>query len=253
MLYAGNIYHPVASKFLAKVGDAAKYCANCQTESEICAMDILLAAATQMEVQPVWEMLQQTGFRRKGHTVTVLVTGVGQVAAAHALTAAICQRRPDAAIQAGIAGAFAGPPLLGQVVQVERDCLGDLGFEEKGRFTTLFEAGLAKANEKPYTGGWLINQTHLLNKLNLPKVKAVTVNKVSDSPLQRQQLLDCFDPAVESMEGAPFHYACLQFGLPFVQLRAISNAVGERDKANWDIKAAVDNLSKALLQLIDSI
>jgi futalosine hydrolase len=218
-------------------------------------MNMLLVAATELELRPVITVLGQTGFSRNGHEIIFVQTGVGQVATAFALAEYLAQfnRRFGAVVQAGIGGVFNGLYPLGSAVQIERDCFGDLGIEEKGRFTTLFEAGLAKADEKPYTDGWLVNRTALLDKLDLPKVKAVTVNKVSDSPLQRQQLLDCFNPAVESMEGAAFHYACLQYNLPFLQLRGISNAVGERDKTMWDIKGAVDNLSSAVLQLIDSI
>jgi futalosine hydrolase len=218
-------------------------------------MNVLLVAATELELQPVITTLQAMHFSRNGHEVHFLPTGVGQAVTAFTLAQYLAQfnNRFGAIVQAGIGGVFNGMFPLGTVVQVERDCFGDLGMEEKGRFTTLFEAGFAKANEKPYTNGWLVNESVLLDKLPLPKAKAVTVNKVSDSPLQRQQLLDVFNPVVESMEGAAFHYACLQYGLPFVQLRAISNDVGQRDKANWDIPTAVNNLSNAVLQLIDSL
>ncbi len=218
-------------------------------------MNVLLVAATELELQPVIATLQAKHFSRNGHEIHFLPTGVGQAVTAFALAEYLAQfnQRFGAVVQAGIGGVFNGMYPLGTVVQVERDCFGDLGMEEKGRFTTLFQAGFAKANEKPFTDGWLVNESALLDKLPLPKVKAVTVNKVSDSPLQRQQLLDCFGPAVESMEGAPFHYACLKNNMRFVQLRAISNAVGERDKGKWDIKGAVDNLSTAVLQLIDNL
>lgn len=231
------------------------YSAKMAGECEICPMDILLVAATELEVRPILTRLAATGFARNGHQIQCLTTGVGQVATCFALAEYLLRPHaaPGAVIQAGIGGVFDELYPLGAVVQVERDCFGDLGIEENGRFATLFEAGFAAANERPYTDGWLVNETVLLDKLPLPQVKAVTVNKVSDSPLQRQQLLNGFGPAVESMEGAAFHYVCLMQGLPFVQLRAISNAVGQRDKAHWDIPTAVDNLSTAVLQLIDSL
>lgn len=218
-------------------------------------MNVLLVAATELELRPVIKALEANGFARNGHPIHCLITGVGQVATAFALADYLLQHHQGfgAIVQAGIGGVFNGLYPLGTVVQVERDCFGDLGMEENGRFTTLFQAGLAGANEKPFTDGWLVNESALLHQLPLPQVKAVTVNKVSDSALQRQQLWDTFGPAVESMEGAAFHYAGLQYGLPFVQLRAISNAVGERDKAHWDIPTAVHNLGTAVLQLIDSI
>jgi futalosine hydrolase len=52
------------------------------------------------------------------------------------------------------------------------------------------------------------------------------------------------------MEGAAFHYVCLQEEIPFIQLRSVSNYVGERNKSKWQIKKAVENLNKELLNLI---
>jgi len=55
---------------------------------------------------------------------------------------------------------------------------------------------------------------------------------------------------IESMEGAAFHYVCLQEAVPFLQLRAVSNMIGERDKTKWLMKEAIDNLNKELIVLI---
>jgi futalosine hydrolase len=216
-------------------------------------MDILLLSATQLEIQPVLTALEPTGYRRNGHAIFTVISGVGQVAACCALTEMLCRQRPDAVIQAGIAGVFNSLHGLGAVVQVQQDCFGDLGIEEGGRFHTLFDKGLAQHNERPYTDGWLVNDSALLHHLPLPKVKAVTVNKVSDSPAQARQLWDGFAPAIESMEGAALHYACLLAGVPFLQLRGISNAVGERDKSRWETDKAIRNLNDTVLQLVDMI
>ena len=55
------------------------------------------------------------------------------------------------------------------------------------------------------------------------------------------------------MEGAVLHYICLQEDIPFLQLRSISNYVGERDKTRWKIKEAVDNLNAELLNIISQL
>jgi futalosine hydrolase len=37
----------------------------------------------------------------------------------------------------------------------------------------------------------------------------------------------------------------------FLQIRTISNFVEEREKANWNIPLAIENLNKELLRVID--
>ena len=55
------------------------------------------------------------------------------------------------------------------------------------------------------------------------------------------------------MEGGALHYVCLQEKTAFLQLRSVSNAVGERDKTKWDIKAAVNNLNSTLISLLNRL
>ena len=124
------------------------------------------------------------------------------------------------------------------------DSFGDLGMEEKEKFTSIFESGFADKNEFPYDDGWLVNTNEMLKTSALLKVKAVTVNKVSDSILQKQQLINQFHADIESMEGAAMHYVCLQENIPFLQIRSISNHVGERDRSKWKMKEAIENLKK---------
>ena len=59
-----------------------------------------------------------------------------------------------------------------------------------------------------------------------------------------------YNVMVESMEGAAFHYVCLQEYIPFVQLRAVSNFVGERDKTKWQMREAIENLNRELIALL---
>jgi futalosine hydrolase len=84
-------------------------------------------------------------------------------------------------------------------------------------------------------------------------VKSVTINKVSDSAVQKEQLVKTFSPQVETMEGAALHYVCLQQNVPFLQIRSISNEVGERDKSKWKMKEAVENLNTELQKLLLNI
>ena len=55
------------------------------------------------------------------------------------------------------------------------------------------------------------------------------------------------------MEGAALHYVCLMENIPFLQLRAVSNFVGERNKANWEIGEAIHHLNEKLKSIIQQL
>jgi len=207
-------------------------------------MQILLIAATATEIEP------STAANSR---VDVLITGVGVPSTIYHLQKRIHQMDYDFIIQAGIAGCFSNEMTLGQVVIVKQDCFADLGIEEKGIYTPVFNTAFADKDKFPFADGWLVNSNEALSKNNLPKVKALTINKVSDSELQKQQFLQTFNADIETMEGAALHYVCLQENIPFLQIRSISNHVGERNKTKWKIKEAIENLNKELEVLINKL
>ncbi len=47
------------------------------------------------------------------------------------------------------------------------------------------------------------------------------------------------------MEGFAAAYAAMQAGLPFLEVRTVSNMVGSRDSEDWDIKGALKALGTA--------
>ncbi|MBK9485590.1 MAG: futalosine hydrolase [Chitinophagaceae bacterium] len=206
-------------------------------------MQILLIAATATEIEP---------FTAANSRVDTLITGVGVPAAIYHLQKRIHQIDYDFIIQAGIAGGFSNEMALGRVVLVKQDCFADLGMEEEN-YTPIFNTAFADKDEFPFTDGWLINTDEKLKYIDLPKAKAITLNKVSDSELQKQQFVQSFNADIETMEGAALHYVCLQEHIPFLQIRSISNHVGERDKTKWKIKEAIENLNKELQILINDL
>ena len=206
-------------------------------------MQILLIAATAPEIEP---------FTAANSQIDVLITGVGIPSTIYHLQKSIQQFDYDCIIQAGIAGCFANDIELGKVVLVQQDSFADLGIEEKGIYNPIFKTAFAGKDEFPFTDGWLVNSNETFLNTRLQKVKAITINKVSDSELQKQQFINTFNADIESMEGAALHYVCLQEGIPFIQIRSISNHVGERNKTKWKIKEAIENLNAELQILINA-
>ncbi len=207
-------------------------------------MQILLISATANEIEL---------FINSYVNVDIHVTGVGAPAAMYQVQHRLYKEDYDFVIQAGIAGAFSSELQLGETVLVKQDTFGDLGTEEKHAFTPCTKSGLINAHAFPYADGWLMNMAGIPKHTALKTVKAVTVNKVTDDVMQKQQLITAYNPQIETMEGAALHYVCLNEEIPFVQIRSISNYVGERDKSKWKIKEAFENLATELDLLINQL
>ena len=169
------------------------------------------------------------------------------------LTKKVLQDSYDLVIQAGIAGTFSKKIKRGEVVLVKQDVFADVGVEEKGEFKTVFQLGFEDENKFPFSNGWLGNVNEILQATHLKTVNAVTINKVTDRKKQTFQLKNIFNADIETMEGAALHYVCLQMNIPFLQMRSISNKVGERNKTKWKLKKAIDNLNIELDRLIQTL
>ena len=223
-------------------------------------MNILIASATPFEIQPLLEHLKRkfitTGpstFHKGEVEVSVLIAGVGLPLMAYGMGRALAGKEVHLAINAGIAGAFARRLRIGDVVQVVSERFGDLGVQEAdGRFTDVHELGLIGAGEGPFAGGKLLNDAAGQFGF-LPAVHGISVNKVHGYPPDIAAIRDKYpDAEVESMEGAAFFYACLLEGIPFLEIRAVSNYVEARDRENWDIPLAIGQLNEVLSELLGS-
>lgn len=217
-------------------------------------MKILLVAATKHEIEPVQHYLAERLYLRKHQQVKVLITGVGSMATTYALSKEIFQEKPDIAIQAGIGGSFHPLFCPGKLVAIKEEWMGDLGVMQQEKWHSLFDLGFMQEDDFPWKQGRLINpHKELLCKLEHEKVKAITVNRISTENAFIQQIKEKFCPVVESMEGAAFHYVCLKEAIPFLQIRSISNMVGERDKTNWKLKESIEVLNTELIRLLNQL
>jgi len=193
------------------------------------------------------------GFRFGNFEISLLVTGVGSIATAWALKQWISvNEKPDLAINGGIAGSYKDEYGIGDVVMPVSDCFADAGIEDGDIFLTLSEAGLCSSEEFPFREGLLFTDTRYSVRMKrfLKPVTAITVNTATGSESTRNKLLIKFNPDIETMEGATFFYICSRENIPFLALRAISNRVEPRNKSNWDIVLALENLSEKLREVI---
>jgi futalosine hydrolase len=208
-------------------------------------MKILIVSATEMEVELAKEQLQSTT------NIAFHITGVGMLAAAVSLTKLALTHKPDLIIQVGIAGCFDTSIDLGKVVLVKEEILGDTGVEENGEWKDLFKTKFIAPDDAPFTNCRLVNK-HLsaYNPSQLPEVTSLTVNEITTRQERIAQLKSLYNPTIESMEGAALHYVGNDLNIPYLQIRGLSNYIGERDKSKWLIKEAVEQANRVLVETV---
>jgi futalosine hydrolase len=212
-------------------------------------MKILVCAATAMEISP---FLREYNNAIDNDTIDVLITGIGLNAATYSLTKYLSLTQPHLVIQAGIAGCFDKKILLSSVVAVKQEAIADESVVENKTFKTLFDLKLVSKNKFPYKNGWLINNnsSSLQKKTKLRFVKGISVNEITTSKQKIDFYQKAFHPVTESMEGAALHFTCLMEKIPFLQLRSVSNYIGERDKKKWKMAESIINLNNELKRLL---
>lgn len=215
-------------------------------------MHILIAAATPIEISPFLDQIRK-GNLPPGQDIDVLITGIGLTAATWSLTRQLFTKKPGLVIQAGVGGCFDPDIPLGTVLAVKEETIADQSVIELNSLKTLFDLNLVPQNRYPHTKGWLINRHPFLRKLRLKKVRGISVNEITSDRKKVKFYRDHFNPVVESMEGAALHYVCLMEKVPFIQLRAVSNYIAERNKKKWNMQESVSNLNRELINLINMI
>jgi futalosine hydrolase len=217
---------------------------------ELCRMNVLVIAATERELAGIKEI----SFTRPSLVVHFAVTGVGLMPSTYAIMQQITSLKLDMVIQLGIAGSFDPSLMLGTAVTVRSEIVADMGVFERDGYHDIFELGLTDKNIPPFEQGAIVNHhDHLIAAAALPAVAAVSVNEISSNPHKIALFANQYKADIESMEGAALHYVCALQQIPFIQIRGISNLVGERDKAKWKIPESLLAATNACVNLINKI
>lgn len=211
-------------------------------------MDILVISATKVEQKGLKKQLSST------YKVHQAYCGVGNLMTAANLSSLVLLNTYDLVIQIGLAGSFCKRKRkLGDVVFVRSEHPGDLYVYEKKKIKDAFDLDLISKNRKPFKNGLLTNPKTYKKLSHLEEVSGLSVNTIYDDALMNKKRRAKWRPDIESMEGAALHFVCLQHKIPFVQLRGISNFVGERDKSKWLISESIEANVASCATFINSI
>ncbi|MEI7960170.1 MAG: futalosine hydrolase [Chitinophagaceae bacterium] len=218
-------------------------------------MRVIITAATNGEWMPSFQKINPKYVgTNKRFSVGFHESGIGMLASSISLMKMFVQETPTLIIQVGIAGCFDRKVPLGKVYAIKDDFAGDIGVMENKQWKDLFDLKLDQPNDAPYVKKSLPNPwLKQYNLLSLPTKKGVTVNTITTDKNKMELYHLKYKASIESMEGASLHYMGRDLNIPFIQLRAVSNYVGERNKAKWEMKEAIYNLNETLLQYLDAL
>ncbi|MFC8454495.1 futalosine hydrolase, partial [Kitasatospora sp. NPDC057223] len=155
-------------------------------------------------------------------------------------------RRYALVVSAGIAGGFAPHAPVGSVVVADAIVAADLGAETPDGFADVTELGFGTVRHTPPPAAVALAAQALAATTGT----VLTVSTVTGSA-GRAAALAARHPgaAAEAMEGFGVAEAAARHGLPVLEIRTVSNAVGPRDRSAWRIGEALGALERAFAAL----
>ncbi|KHK03860.1 futalosine hydrolase [Desulfovibrio sp. TomC] len=206
---------------------------------------------------------ETVAWRRGGREYCVLVSGVGPVAAAMAAGRAIGRaqatpgRELGGVVGLGIAGSFDLNALpLGGVVAATAEIFPEYGLRRPDGAAAADARGMAFP-QTTIDGHDIYDRLPLpppaeaarAMGLTLPETAVIgpclTVAGVTASADRAAGLIRTTAALAESMEGFAVALCAVSAGLPALEVRVISNRVGSRPPADWDLPGAFAALGRA--------
>ena len=176
-----------------------------------------------------------------GDRISVIAVGVGPAAAAAATATALARTPYDLVVSAGIAGGFQPEAPVGSLVVADEITVADLGAETPDGFLPVTELGFGTVTHRPPAA--LVRA--LATATGARPGTVLTVSTVTGTAARAAELRARHPRALaEAMEGFGVAEAAVAHGVPVLELRAVSNPVGPRDRAAWRIGDALAALTE---------
>jgi futalosine hydrolase len=195
---------------------------------------ILVACATEQERARLPE--------REG--VEFLVCGLGPVEAAISTAGALARAPYELVINAGIAGVFPGRGEVGDAFAVAEAFYADLELEGGAAlpFALPNRAESSAAALAPFRDGRIAARVG----------RGLTTATITACDRRAALLAQRFDCDLEAMEGFAVLRAAARAGVPALEVRGISNVVGNRATNRWDFKRGAQAAAAVLEAFLDT-
>ena len=202
--------------------------------------------------------------RLAGHQVVLSHSGIGKAAAAAAATALLAGNSVTTLWMLGCGGAYPQAGLkIGDLALAARELFADEGVMTSQGFRDLSATGMPmRPGPPPCFNSWPTDsdlfhwaRQALADYAAAEEIKLgcgpfATVSTCTGTTATAREIADRTGAICENMEGAGAALACQQMGIPFLELRGISNLVEDRQPQRWDLPAGMNAAQKAVLHLL---
>ena len=218
-----------------------------------------------------------------GRTVPAVlaISGCDKANVAHVLTCLLQAMKPAPllVLQVGIAGALprAGREpgaAIGDVVIATQEAYSDTGSSSAAGWLSADDLGLpiARVNGAELGGifpldvrlvraatevieaaDWSQSPTRLGGPPAVLSGPCVTSSRATGLRSEAEAMARRWDALAESMEGAAAAHICALYGVPFLEIRGISNLVVDRNRGAWQVDRAVAVAARAARAVVAAL
>jgi futalosine hydrolase len=198
--------------------------------------------------------------------VLLCVGGMGKVNAAHTATLMLARFDPEALVVFGIGGAYPSSGAgIGDLAIAKEEIAGDEGVLTREGFKDTEYIGiplLKTATSLIYTTypaseplvhrslqSLAAHQKSGQGKIHVGRF--VTLSTCTGTATRAQELEERYRGLCENMEGAAVAQVAELHGVPWLEIRGISNIVEDRDLKKWDIPKAAGAVQQAVQHIVE--
>ena len=196
---------------------------------------------------------------------SLVVTGLGAVNTAHALTRHLMTNgKPALVVQTGVAGAYVPCGIeVGSVLMATEEMYGDVGVITPGGWLPADAIGIPLVegsssrpplfNQFPCDPALVARAAALAGPLVARTGRFLTLAQCTGVRALGDALHHRFNALCESMEGAAAAQICAIHDIPFLEVRGVSNLVEDRDRDAWRIREAADAAGVVVRRLLEGV
>ena len=198
--------------------------------------------------------------------VLLCAGGMGKVNASHAATLLLTGYNPEAVMVFGVGGAYpSSGAIVGDVALATEEVAGDEGVLTREGFkdTEYIGIPLVRTSRSEFFSTYPASEPFLRQSLQLltshqsargHRIHAgtfVTLSTCTGTAERARELETRYHGLCENMEGAAVAQVAELHGVPWLEVRGISNLVEDRDLGRWDIPRAAEAVQQAVKLIVE--
>ncbi|CAN5798507.1 futalosine hydrolase [soil metagenome] len=225
---------------------------------------LALVCAVDAEAAPILALLDGSHIGElDGVPVRLLVTGMGNTNAAHALTVLLERESVSGIISFGVAGAYPGSGLtVGGTALASLAVYGDEGVQTPSGWMDTQGIGipLVQDAEQPRFNAFLLDGTRVAAAerslaaagITVRTGPFVTVSCCAGTAQLGAERAERFGGLCEDMESGALAHVCAIYRVPMLAVRGISNLVEDRDLSRWQLAEGIEAACRAVRVMVRS-